>query len=442
MRELVTILDSALAAGLSKRQWAVFAVVLRQTLGYRKVVDDLSSGRLAQLTGIQRNHVWQAKQELVDMGLLVSTPGKFGEVLGFTVLHVSIHAPSEANLEGIIPRPNEFYPPRKGASKPELVLHEKLSGGFAAYPSPSPLPATDSGYAMQQSATDSGWPVGQALSATDSGHREAGFVTVSVHATDSGCASAGGGGAAGVLHEKPAFAPDLGEGTSQIGPESVPKQDTSLSNHTNSNHDNGQGGGVVSAEVVLPDRNAGVSATDSGHDQLSEVDSRLSATDSGLEWPAGLPDGMRREIGGVLCGLSVPDTQLVLDILAMGLEAGTVRKPVAYVRALVRSSHRGELVMAGVQAWREERKRKQAKAVPLERLERVGELAWLQQIAGLQGLPVGVVAAQLGIKIRPPCQVDRRSMAAAGDTPAPAWMDKDRCTDPPVECGGTGSVSP
>lgn len=422
MRELVTILDSALAAGLSKRQWAVFAAVLRQTLGYRKVVDDLSSGRLAQLTGIQRNHVWQAKQELVDMGLLVSTPGKFGEVLGFTVLHVSIHAPSEANLEGIIPRPNEFYPPRKGASKPELVLHEKLSTGFAC---PSPLRATDSGYAVQQSATDSGWPVRQALSATDSG-----------------CASAGGGGAAGVLHEKPAFAPDLGGGTSQIRPESVPKQDTSLSNHTNSNHDNGQGGCVLSAEVVLPDRNAGVSATDSGHDQLSEVDGRLSATDSGLEWPAGLPDGMRREIGGVLCGLSVPDTQLVLDILAMGLEAGTVRKPVAYVRALVRSRHRGELVMAGVQAWREGRKRKQAKAVPLERLERVGELAWLQQIAGLQGLPVGVVAAQLGIKIRPPCQVDGRSMAAAGDTPAPAWMDKDRCSDPPVECGGTGSVSP
>ena len=127
MNSLVTILDAALAADLGKRQWAVFAAVLRQTLGYRKVSDDLSSGRLSQLTGIQRNHIWQAKQELVDKGLLVSATGKFGEVLGFA------------------------------------VLHEKLSG----------LRATDSGYAMQQSATNSG-EVYQ------------GFVTVSVSATHSG----------------------------------------------------------------------------------------------------------------------------------------------------------------------------------------------------------------------------------------------------------------
>ena len=102
MNSLVTILDAALAADLGKRQWAVFAAVLRQTLGYRKVSDDLSSGRLSQVTGIHRNHIWQAKQELVDKGLLVSAPGKFGEVLGFA------------------------------------VLHEKLVGGFSAYPSPTP----------------------------------------------------------------------------------------------------------------------------------------------------------------------------------------------------------------------------------------------------------------------------------------------------------------
>ena len=82
MNQLVDLLDGALAANLSKRQWAAFAAVLRQTVGYRKTEDDLSARRLEQLTGIQRNHIWQAKNELVDMELINSRPGRYGEVLG------------------------------------------------------------------------------------------------------------------------------------------------------------------------------------------------------------------------------------------------------------------------------------------------------------------------------------------------------------------------
>lgn len=378
MNSLVTILDAALAADLGKRQWAVFAAVLRQTLGYRKVSDDLSSGRLSQLTGIQRNHIWQAKQELVDKGLLLSAPGKYGEVLGFA------------------------------------VLHEKLTGSHA----------TDSGYAVPQSATDSG----KALSPV---------VTTLVSATDSGLQDAAG---QEVLHEKlsspcPALSaarlvavrPDLGVPASQFRPETVPKQDTTLSNHTQSNHNNSKPALPSPPTAVLPtaslDRvgvdggklfGAGVevSATDSGLHRSSASSCRSFATDSGcaglpalageLEWPAGLDAGMRQDMTGLLCGLAVQTAQSVLDVLAMGLEAGKVRKPLAYLRVLVRSAHNGELVTTEAQAWREKRSRERAVQVPTSVLERAGELAWIQQLAALQGLPVDVVASQLGVKMRLP----------------------------------------
>lgn len=86
MNPLIDLLDQALQANLSKRQWAAFAAVLRQTLGFRKVEDDLSARRLEQLTGIQRNHIWQAKRELEALGLLHSRSGQYGEILAFPML--------------------------------------------------------------------------------------------------------------------------------------------------------------------------------------------------------------------------------------------------------------------------------------------------------------------------------------------------------------------
>ena len=367
MKELITILDAALTADLGKRQWAAFAAVLRQTLGYRKVADDLSARRLAQLTGIQRNHIWQAKQELVDKGLLVSAPGKYGEVLGFA------------------------------------VLHEKLAG----------VSATDSGYAVQQSATDSG-------------EVSLGGVTASVSATNYGLPAAA---AREVLHEKLSSpsTPDLGVPTSQFGPETVPKRDTTLSNLTQSNHDNRKPALPSPQTAVLPTASVGsvgvdggalfgagvrVSATDSGLCRPSISSCRSSATDSGcaglpalageLEWPVGLDAGMRQDMAGLLCGLGVQTAQSVLDVLVMGLEAGKVRKPLAYLRVLVRSAHNGELVIAEAQAWREKRSRERVTQIPTSVFERAGEWAWIQQLADLQGLPVDVVAAQLGVKVRPP----------------------------------------
>jgi phage replication O-like protein O len=421
MNSLVTILDAALAADLGKRQWAVFAAVLRQTLGYRKVSDDLSSGRLSQLTGIQRNHIWQAKQELVDKGLLVSAQGKFGEVLGFA------------------------------------VLHEKLVSGLSAYPSPTPVRATDSGYAVQQSATNSG-EVSQ------------GFVTVSVSATHSGLPD---GVAREVLHEKLSplatipVAPDLGVPASQFWRETVPKQDTSLSNHTQSNLNNSKPALPSPQTAVLPTASVGsvgvdgvalfgagvdVSATDSGLCRPSVFSCRSFATDSGcaglpalageLEWSVGLDAGMRQDMSGLLCGLGVQTAQSVLDVLAMGLEAGKVRKPLAYLRVLVRSAHNGELVVAEAQAWREKRSRERVTQIPTSVFERAGEWAWIQQLADLQGLPVDVVASQLGVKMRLPHRttVEAVGAAAASDMPAPQWK-RERHKEPPTGYGGVRSVS-
>lgn len=86
MNPLIDLLDQALQANLSKRQWAVFATVLRQTLGFRKPEDDIAPRRMEQLTGIQRNHIWQAKKALEAQGLLESRPGRYGEILSFPLL--------------------------------------------------------------------------------------------------------------------------------------------------------------------------------------------------------------------------------------------------------------------------------------------------------------------------------------------------------------------
>ena len=301
MYNLVMILDAALNANLSKRQWAVVAAVLQQTLGYRRSVHDLSAVRLAQLTGIQRNHIWQAKQELVEMGVLISAPGHYGERLGFKVLQNKNSASS---------------PPSK-AAHPEQK---------------SPVAVPD-------------------LGATDSQFRPQ---------TDS-----------------------------RIGPEAVPKQDTILSKPIVSNHNS-----YATAESSPQKIDA----------ENPPPPPCPTTADTALEWPPGLAACLRHEITGLLCGLESTTAQSVLDILAMGLEAGSVRKPVGYVRTLVQSARKGELVTAEAQAWRQQRQQQHRQALKVQAQvqarERAGEQAWLQQMAHLRGLSVEQMAAQLEVKSR------------------------------------------
>jgi hypothetical protein len=124
----------------------------------------------------------------------------------------------------------------------------------------------------------------------------------------------------------------------------------------------------------------------------------------------------------------------------MGLEAGKVRKPLAYLRVLVRAARNGELVTAEAQVWREQRLRERASQVSPVALERAGELAWIQQLANLQGLPVDVVATQLGVQMRLPRQRTVEKIGTlAGDVPNPQWRP-DRYRDLPVDSGGIRSV--
>ena len=303
MYNLVMILEAALNANLSKRQWAVVAAVLQQTLGYRRSVHDLSAVRLAQLTGIQRNHIWQVKQELVDMGVLISAPGHYGERLGFKVLQNKNSASS---------------PPSKAArseQKPSTV-------------------APDLGAIESQ------------------------------------------------------FRPPI---DSQSGPEPVPKQDTILSKPIVSNH-NSYATAESSPQKIDVENPPPPAAT------------CPTTTETALEWPPGLATCLRQEITSLLCGLQSTTAQSVLDILAMGLEAGSVRKPVGYVRTLVQSARKGELVTAEAQAWRQQRQQQHRQALQVQAQvqarERAGEQAWLQQMAHLRGLSVEQMAAQLAVKSR------------------------------------------
>ena len=310
MYNLVMILEAALNANLSKRQWAVVAAVLQQTLGYRRSVHDLSAVRLAQLTGIQRNHIWQAKQELVEMGVLISAPGHYGERLGFKVLQ----------------NKNSASSPSSKAAHPEQK---------------SPIVAPD-------------------LGATDSQFRPQ---------TDA-----------------------------QNGPEAVPKQDTILSKPIVSNHNS-----YATAE-------SSPQKTDVENPSPPAVTHPTTA-ETALEWPPDLAACLRQEITGLLGGLQSTIAQSVLDILAMGLEAGSVRKPIGYVRTLVQSARKGELVTAEAQAWRQQRQQQHRQALQVQAQvqarERAGEQAWLQQMAHLRGLSVEQMAAELNAK-RPPSVELRR----------------------------------
>lgn len=294
MNQLVAILDAALAADLGKRQWAAFAAVLRQTLGYRKAADDISPRRLEQLTGIQRNHIWQAKNELVAMGLLTRSEGHYGEVLGFPAM---------------------------------LGQRQPVS-----------LPA-----------------------------------------------------------------PDLGADLSQFGRDPVPKQDTTLCNLTHSNHDNDNhsrcGFPTPDSQTLQPTAGTAAAVADpaSPTPPLPAGTALLDA--QALEYPDTLSPEERRVAATHLDGLSPQSAQEVLDVLAAMDARSEVRKSrIGLLIALVKAQRQGVLDVSPAVQWRQQRERQRAAPVQQAVLERAGELAWLRQLAALQGLPLETVAAQLGVR--------------------------------------------
>lgn len=83
---LVTLLDNALIADLSKSEWRAFAALLRQTLGFNKISDALTFGRLAQLTGLRKDHAKAAIQGVLKAGLFTQSEHPDYEFM-YTVAH-------------------------------------------------------------------------------------------------------------------------------------------------------------------------------------------------------------------------------------------------------------------------------------------------------------------------------------------------------------------
>lgn len=83
---LVAILDNALAADLNKSEWRAFAALLRQTLGFNKISDALTFGRLAQLTGLRKDHAKAAVQGVLKAGLFKQSEHPDYEFM-YTVAH-------------------------------------------------------------------------------------------------------------------------------------------------------------------------------------------------------------------------------------------------------------------------------------------------------------------------------------------------------------------
>jgi hypothetical protein len=118
-----------------------------------------------------------------------------------------------------------------------------------------------------------------------------------------------------------------------------------------------------------------------------------------LEYPDTLSPEERRVAATHLDGLSPQSAQEVLDVLAAMDARSEVRKSrIGLLIALVKAQRQGVLDVSPAVQWRQQRERQRAAPVQQAVLERAGELAWLRQLAALQGLPLETVAAQLGVR--------------------------------------------
>lgn len=114
---LVAMLDGALAADLNKSEWRAFAALLRQTLGFNKLSDALTFGRLAQITGLRKDHAKAAVQGVVKAGLFTQEEHPNYEFL-YTVAHAEClkmaqaSKPDQEKKTGT-PQPIEFIYPKE-----------------------------------------------------------------------------------------------------------------------------------------------------------------------------------------------------------------------------------------------------------------------------------------------------------------------------------------
>lgn len=68
------LIDTALAANLSKNELKVFLVLFKQTLCFNKHSDALTLKRMAKLSGIRKDRLQPAINRVLEVGLFVTTP--------------------------------------------------------------------------------------------------------------------------------------------------------------------------------------------------------------------------------------------------------------------------------------------------------------------------------------------------------------------------------
>lgn len=74
---LRNMLDAAINGDLTLNEWRVFAVILRQTVGFGKRADPLMDSRISKLSGIRKDRIRHALQGIADKRLFDVAPHKW-----------------------------------------------------------------------------------------------------------------------------------------------------------------------------------------------------------------------------------------------------------------------------------------------------------------------------------------------------------------------------
>ncbi len=72
------LLDALIEADLTKHQYKVALAVIRKTYGFNKSLDRITNSQIAELANIPETRVSTAKNQLLDMGIIVTSGRKIG----------------------------------------------------------------------------------------------------------------------------------------------------------------------------------------------------------------------------------------------------------------------------------------------------------------------------------------------------------------------------
>lgn len=72
------LLEAVMSADLTARQLKVVLAVIRKTYGFGKKLDRITNTQIAAITGIHHTHVCTAKNEMIAMGIVISSGNQIG----------------------------------------------------------------------------------------------------------------------------------------------------------------------------------------------------------------------------------------------------------------------------------------------------------------------------------------------------------------------------